>query len=69
MSDKKFTVLNWYHLGFLNPSIRKAVMIALTLIIAATLIFYVVPFKYAIAVIAVWAFFFFTLLVIRKNFG
>lgn len=69
MSDKDFTVVNWYHLGFLNPSIRKSVMIALTLVIAIPLIFYVVPFKYAIAVIAVWALFFATLLTVKKHFS
>ncbi|MED6316490.1 MAG: hypothetical protein VYA60_04530 [Pseudomonadota bacterium] len=69
MSDKNFTVINWYHLGFLNPSIRKSVMIALTLVIAIPLIFYVVPFKYAIAVTGVWALFFATLLMVKKHFN
>lgn len=66
MKDKEFTLTNWYYLGFLNPTIRNIVMITLTLFIAISLILYVAPFKYALVLLAIWGFFFFAFLAIRK---
>lgn len=66
-SDRKFTVIGWYHLGFFHPVVRRIVMIVLTMMIASTLIFYIVPFKYAIGVTAVWAALFGVFLFIRRS--
>ncbi|MBO6225885.1 MAG: hypothetical protein J6N72_10665 [Psychrobacter sp.] len=68
MSDnRRFTVIGWYHLGFFHPVIRRLVMIALTVMIAGMLIFYIVPFKYAVGVITVWSILFSVFLFIRRS--
>ena len=65
-NNSRFTVVGWYHLGFFNPVIRRIVMIVLAVMIAAVLIFYIVPFKYAVGVMAVWAAMFGVFLFIKR---
>lgn len=65
--NRRFTVVGWYHLGFFHPVIRRVLMIVLAVMIASVLIFYIVPFKYAVGVMAVWAAMFGVFLFIRRS--
>ena len=66
-NERRFTIIGWYHLGFFSPVVRRMVMIFLTVLIAMLLIFYVVPFKYAVATMAVWTAMFAVFLFIRRS--
>lgn len=68
MSDqRRFTIIGWYHLGFLHPAIRRTVMLVLSVVVASLLILYIVPFKYAIGVMALWAVLFAIFLFVRRT--
>lgn len=66
-NQRRFTIIGWYHLGFLHPAIRRIVMLVLSVAIASLLILYIVPFKYAIGVLAVWAVLFAIFLFVRRS--
>lgn len=66
-NQRKFTVIGWYHLGLFHPAIRRMVMLVLSVAIASLLILYIVPFKYAIVVMAVWAALFAVFLFVRRT--
>lgn len=50
---KAFTMNRWYHFGLLNPTLRRFIMLVITVVVMVYLVFYIVPVKYAIGVIAV----------------
>ena len=51
--SKAFTMNRWYHFGLLNPTLRRFIMLLMTVLVITYLVFYIVPLKYAIGVIAV----------------
>lgn len=51
--NKAFTMSRWYHFGMLHPALRQLIMLATALVLMLVLVFYVVPFKYAIGVSAI----------------
>lgn len=53
--NKEFTMSRWYHFGLLHPTLKRFIMLAIALIIMFALVFYVVPFKYAVGVLALCA--------------
>ena len=50
--NKIFTMSRWYHFGMLHPTLRQLIMLAVALVLMFVLVYYVVPFKYAIGVSA-----------------
>ena len=64
-SNRPFTVIGWYHLGFFHPMIRRTMMVLTTFVVASVFMFYIMPIKYAIAAFLTWLVFFGIFLLLR----
>ncbi len=64
---KLFTMSNWYYFGFFHSKVKRLFMLILALIVMSSLVFYVVPFKYAIGVYALCLAYLLVYILVRKG--